>query len=212
MFLPPESSLVSIYDRPFRSFTIHLPGNEVNFLTAWFDPNLRSRAHAVHPLHWQTFPAPPDQEAMTYCQLLARRSLHHSDRRLKHLTELLMLRTLDLLDDSLCVSRSRAFQTYRHALHYVTEHCDSPINRKDVASALRIHPNHISRLFRTFQGRSFAMVLQEIRLGHSRKLLADHRMSIKEVAVQSGFRSANYFTRAFRRKFGCSPGEYRYII
>jgi AraC-like DNA-binding protein len=63
--------------------------------------------------------------------------------------------------------------------------------------------------FTAHTGLSPHQYLLEFRLAHARSLLAETRMSIKEVATQSGFGDEFYFSRLFRRKLHVSPSEWR---
>ena len=52
--------------------------------------------------------------------------------------------------------------------------------------------------------------VQELRLEHAARMLKEQpRASITQVASQSGFASAQYFSRRFRQRFGMSPSDYR---
>ena len=52
--------------------------------------------------------------------------------------------------------------------------------------------------------------VQELRLEHAARLLTEQpHASITLVATQSGFASAQYFSKRFRQRFGMSPSDYR---
>lgn len=51
--------------------------------------------------------------------------------------------------------------------------------------------------------------LAEIRLNEAARLLKETNLSVSEVADRTGYESAASFTRAFRRRHGVAPGEYR---
>lgn len=54
------------------------------------------------------------------------------------------------------------------------------------------------------EGNSFSQVLDDLRRGLSRELLADRRMSVSEVAFMLGYSEASAFQRAYRRWWGIS--------
>jgi AraC-like DNA-binding protein len=49
----------------------------------------------------------------------------------------------------------------------------------------------------------------ELRLGHAATLLAETSKKVAAVASETGFSEGNYFSKAFRSRYGLSPGEYR---
>ncbi len=68
---------------------------------------------------------------------------------------------------------------------------------------------------RTFQrrlakaGRTYKMLLDEVRFGEARRALASSNEPLKAIAFGLGFAEQASFTRAFRRWTGLAPSEYR---
>ncbi len=104
----------------------------------------------------------------------------------------------------------KADVTYGAAEHFVRENFSRPIDRRQVARHLRISPSHVTRLFLKFSGESFGGFLLRIRLESARSLLRDVRLTVSEVAYLAGFTSANYFVRAYRSRYGVTPGRDRH--
>jgi AraC-like DNA-binding protein len=50
--------------------------------------------------------------------------------------------------------------------------------------------------------------IKDIRLKQAATLLRDGRLSINEIALQTGFSSPSYFTKCFKSHFGVKPSEY----
>ena len=65
----------------------------------------------------------------------------------------------------------------------------------------------IERLFKSETGLGFGKWRQQLRLGHSLRLLAADR-SVTSVALDSGYDSVSAFIAAFRMTFGQTPGQY----
>jgi len=80
---------------------------------------------------------------------------------------------------------------------------------REVAQTVHLSTNYFGALFRAHMGVSFGEYLQRHRLGYARQLLSDTRLSISEIARESGFPSASHFTEIFRRRFRVTPTEYR---
>ena len=78
-----------------------------------------------------------------------------------------------------------------------------------VSAILNLNASYFSSLFkRTFQV-NFLDYLTELRMDAARELLRDPLRSTAEVAGMVGYESANYFTRAFKKKVGMTPTEFR---
>ena len=83
------------------------------------------------------------------------------------------------------------------------------ISLDSVSTILNLNASYFSSLFkRTFQV-SFLDYLTELRMEAAKGLLTDPLRSTAEVAGMVGYESANYFTRAFKKKVGVTPTEYR---
>lgn len=77
------------------------------------------------------------------------------------------------------------------------------------AKLLGVTPTHLSRVCRKVAGVPALGILTDRRHFEARRLLKDSRMPVADIARQSGFASAAYFTRAFRSRTGKSPTEFR---
>ncbi len=79
----------------------------------------------------------------------------------------------------------------------------------ELASAGRVSYSSLRALFqKTGQG-TIHQHIQRARLDQARQLLADERLSIKDVAAQLNFSSEFYFSHFFRRHAGMSATEFR---
>lgn len=68
---------------------------------------------------------------------------------------------------------------------------------------------HFSRLFKRLTDKSLVEYINLVRVNKSESLLRDGRMTISEVALQSGFNDIYYFSRTFKKLKKMSPSEWR---
>ncbi len=80
------------------------------------------------------------------------------------------------------------------------------------ARAARVTPNHLSAVFHKQTGKTFREFLTDERMACACRLLGDPRLSVSNVARQSGFDDPAYFSRWFRHVTGQSPTEWRNSI
>jgi transcriptional regulator GlxA family with amidase domain len=78
-----------------------------------------------------------------------------------------------------------------------------------LANLAGVSPRHLSRLFHAELGMSPAAYVELIRIDIARGLLEDTAAPIKSVAHASGFGSTATLRRAFLRRMGVMPLEYR---
>lgn len=84
-----------------------------------------------------------------------------------------------------------------------------PVGVQHFAKNLGVTPTHLSRACRESSGRPALEILKERRHFEACRLLRDTDIPISDIARQTGFASAAYFTRAFRSSTGKSPSEFR---
>lgn len=65
------------------------------------------------------------------------------------------------------------------------------------------------RYFKKITNKTFVQFVNEYRLVHASKLLAEQPMSITEVCFESGFNNFSHFNKSFKAFTGQNPSEYR---
>jgi AraC-like DNA-binding protein len=110
------------------------------------------------------------------------------------------------LRDKVQQSRSQVIQA---AIQYIQEHLHEDLSLTTIAAHCAVSHYHLSHLFRKETGTTVTAFIKESRLHRALTLLAGPQMSIAEVAYRVGFEDPNYFSKAFRARFGVSPSEYR---
>lgn len=83
------------------------------------------------------------------------------------------------------------------------------ISLDSVSAILNLNASYFSSLFKRTFGVNFLDYLTELRMDAARELLRDPLRSTAEVAGMVGYESANYFTRAFKKKVGMTPTDFR---
>jgi transcriptional regulator GlxA family with amidase domain len=78
-----------------------------------------------------------------------------------------------------------------------------------LAQVVGVSPRHLSRLFHSELGMSPAAYVELTRIDVARRLLEDGTAPIKAIAYAAGFGSTATLRRAFLRKIGVTPLEYR---
>lgn len=92
---------------------------------------------------------------------------------------------------------------------YMKENYRSSLSLEKVAEKFGYSPTYLSRMFQKYAGITFKDHMQNIRLGHALKDLENGEYSITETAIRNGFSGSKALARAFRKKYGMLPSEYR---
>lgn len=78
---------------------------------------------------------------------------------------------------------------------------------EDILARESLSRRQVERLFRRHLDTTPARAFREMRLDHARSLMLETNMTVTEVALASGFQSADSFRKAFRARFGSAPAE-----
>lgn len=89
------------------------------------------------------------------------------------------------------------------------EYVDSNLSLNTIASALKMSPSYVGRLYRQSEGRSVADVLNEVRMAEAKRLLETSEETISAIIQQVGFTNEGNFFRLFQKLTGMTPREYR---
>jgi AraC-like DNA-binding protein len=79
----------------------------------------------------------------------------------------------------------------------------------ELASTARMSRYQLSRMFRKHVGLSLRDYVRNVRLERACALLLSSRHSITATALECGFYDLSHFDKAFRRRFGMTPREFR---
>ncbi|MFH0758462.1 MAG: AraC family transcriptional regulator [Bacteroidota bacterium] len=92
---------------------------------------------------------------------------------------------------------------------YVIENYRQEITLEKAASLASFSSSAFCRYFKTRTHKTFIQFLNEIRIRHACRLLAEEDFSISEICYICGFNNISYFIRQFRVITGFTPLNYR---
>jgi AraC family transcriptional regulator, 4-hydroxyphenylacetate 3-monooxygenase operon regulatory protein len=131
------------------------------------------------------------------------------------INELLML-LLDLLksrnprlDEGLTSSRA-SVQMFLDDLVLHPEHLSLEWTVEEMAESCGLGVTQFVHIVNQLTNMAPAHFLSHCRLDHASKLLSKAEIiSVTDIAQRCGFSSSQYFANAFRKRFGCTPSEFR---
>jgi transcriptional regulator GlxA family with amidase domain len=88
-------------------------------------------------------------------------------------------------------------------------HLDRDLSVETLAARANLSLRHFSRRFAAVFGCAPARYVEDLRMSEARRMLSQDGATIQRVAAAVGFASADVFRRAFERRFGLSPSDYR---
>ena len=95
------------------------------------------------------------------------------------------------------------------AIEYLTQNLHKPINIDLIANQVTLSPSRFAHLFKEITKKSPLKYLEDLRVWKAQQLLVSTSNSITEIARETGFLDALYFSRVFTKNCGLSPRKWR---
>ena len=96
-----------------------------------------------------------------------------------------------------------------NAIEQMREDLTKKYDAEKTASMLGLSRGRFEHLFKEVTGLPPHRYQTKLRLDRSRYLLKNTQLNISEIAFMTGFSDPLYFSRIFKKTFGCSPTKYK---
>lgn len=93
--------------------------------------------------------------------------------------------------------------------NYVKSNFKENISLDQIANKVSMTVPSFCRYFKKITNKTFTQFVNEYRLVHASKLLAEKPLSITEVCFDSGYNNFSHFNKSFKAFTGQNPSEYR---
>ncbi|MCI8783663.1 MAG: AraC family transcriptional regulator [Dorea sp.] len=110
------------------------------------------------------------------------------------------------------IQNSRKLDRLSQITAYMEENYREDISLESLAEIFGYSATYLSRMFRKYAKTNYKACLDDIRLEHAVKDLADTRLPIGEVVLRNGFPNSRAFVKVFKKRYGMLPKEYRRMM
>jgi YesN/AraC family two-component response regulator len=105
----------------------------------------------------------------------------------------------------------KIYQQLVGCMHTQKLFTDSELTLGVLAKNLEIHPNHLSQVVNSYEGKNFYDYINSQRVEEFKKLApqpANRNYTLLSLAYECGFNSKTSFNRNFKKATGVSPSEW----
>lgn len=151
-------------------------------------------------------------EIYTLSQFIRRhmQGANQTDRLLCHHLMLCLLElTLQMISVWPRQSPQREEPLVRQIKKYIDAHYAEDISLNQLSALFYISPYHLSHLFKKHFDYPLMQYVIRRRVGEAQSLLMSTRISVTDVASQTGFADTSHFSKLFVKYVGMSPTAYR---
>lgn len=124
----------------------------------------------------------------------------------KPLCHMLSLLQLSIGDVSQSGSSSKIFDS---VLAFVHGNFTQNISLRSIAEACSCSESTVSHLFKEYTNQPAKKYINDLRIKRAEKFLITTDLPVGTIADFCGFDNTNYFSTAFKKKFGISPQQFR---
>ena len=97
----------------------------------------------------------------------------------------------------------------KEAINYIEQNFQNNITIEDIAKVCGINRSYFGKIFRRSTGRSPQEFLMNYRMIKAAELLKLTSLSIADIGSAVGYENQLHFSRAFKKKYGVPPREWR---
>ncbi len=101
------------------------------------------------------------------------------------------------------------WETLTPLLVYIQANLDQDLGLAALGERTNLSPAHLQRVFKSAIGETPKAYVTRLRVERAAFSLLAHESPVAEISATCGFLNPETFIRAFRRRFGTSPREYR---
>jgi transcriptional regulator GlxA family with amidase domain len=105
--------------------------------------------------------------------------------------------------------QAKAPDRFAELASWIAGNLAGDLSIETLAARTALSPRQFNRRFTEAFGQNPSAKIEALRLDAARDRLTGSRATVETIAATVGFRSADAFRRAFDRRFGLSPSDYR---
>lgn len=94
--------------------------------------------------------------------------------------------------------------------NYITNNIEKDLTLVDIAKKYFYSSQYLSKIFKEETGKNLVDFISEQRLNKAKDLITITDETIEQISKRTGFNSTTYFIRQFKKRYGVTPGNYRY--
>ncbi len=100
-------------------------------------------------------------------------------------------------------------ERYKKLLSYIDENFKEDINIKKVEEICHYSYRNINRIFEALNNETIGKYIKRLRLEKAAQYLKYSSTEVSDIAVEVGFNDRAAFSKAFKKRYGSSPSDFR---
>ena len=116
------------------------------------------------------------------------------------------------LRDKIKISQTQVIPDWlKRVEEFLRENLNQSVTLKELALVGNVHSVHLTRTFKKHFRSTPAEYMRKLRIERSMEQLSDPKISLSQIALDSGFADQSHFTRTFKKLTGMTPNQFRQV-
>lgn len=127
----------------------------------------------------------------------------------KHDSYQVLQRLLDMIFETMEDSRLYKVGDEQRILNYIDRNVRKGISLDEAADYVNMSSCYFSKFFKKITGENFITYVTDRKIEIAKQMLLDTDLPVINIAYELSYSETNYFSKAFKKKVGLTPTEYR---
>lgn len=120
-----------------------------------------------------------------------------------------IIKMVDILFDKMNIRGKLSDGGMKAVVDYIERNLKKGISLEDVANHVNISTYYLSKIFKKEMGVNFITYVTDRKMDLAKEMLVNTDIPVLNIALDLAYNEANYFSKAFKKKTGLTPSEYR---
>lgn len=120
-----------------------------------------------------------------------------------------IVKMIDIVFDKMNVKGKLSDGGMKAVIDYIERNLKKGISLEDVANHVNISTYYLSKIFKKEMGVNFITYVTDRKMDMAKEMLVNTDIPVLNIALDLAYNEANYFSKAFKKKTGLTPSEYR---
>lgn len=120
-----------------------------------------------------------------------------------------VIKMVDIVFDKMNVRGKLSEGGMKAVVDYIERNLKKGISLEDVANHVNISTYYLSKIFKKEMGVNFITYVTDRKMDMAKEMLVNTDIPVLNIALDLAYNEANYFSKAFKKKTGLTPSEYR---
>jgi YesN/AraC family two-component response regulator len=120
-----------------------------------------------------------------------------------------IVKMIDIVFDKMNIKGRLSDGGMKSVIDYIERNLKKGISLEDVANHVNISTYYLSKIFKKEMGVNFITYVTDRKMDMAKEMLVNTDIPVLNIALDLAYNEANYFSKAFKKKTGLTPSEYR---